>query len=80
MLVEPVPPLLAPAPVPAPAPTAPAPDAKPEPPPAAAAAAALVCGGVCWCAEAELFNGCGLTGGWSFPGTYWPMKEPSSVN
>lgn len=22
----------------------------------------------------------GLTGGFSFPGTYWPMKEPSSAN
>jgi hypothetical protein len=24
--------------------------------------------------------GWGLTGGLSLPGTYWPMKEPSSVN
>lgn len=22
----------------------------------------------------------GLTGGWNLLGTYWPMKEPSSVN
>lgn len=33
-----------------------------------------------WCAAGVLFMGCGLTGGCSLPGTYWPMKEPSSVN
>lgn len=49
-------------------------------PVAAAAAGAAAEGAVGVWAAGVLLAGCGLTGGCSLPGTYWPMNEPSSVN